>query len=346
MHEPHLRDDPLRALGSARRAYVIPELRLLYISLAKNACTSIKWLMAELAGEDLASLRPTLGTFPDREAGVHNRPLWKKTPRLHELDPEVRRSISAENGWMVFAVIRDPRTRLFSAWENKYLLRNPAYSSKVNRPWAPRIPRGPQDVIADFAMFVHEIAADPDHEVFQQDAHFRAQTYLLAEHAVRYSRIYDISEIPEMMTELEAHVRANGYDGPPLLLSNSNDTPLPANREVFRGGVREEIEKIYASDFDRFWDRWDFSKMEARELTWTDESFAHTHAVIKANERIADLARAARKLETQNERLSERNVVLRQRVRDLEAMAAQPRRSEQQRKLSLPRRAMSRLRRA
>ena len=51
-------DDSLRILGTTRRAYVIPELKLLYISLAKNACTSIKWLMAELAGEDLESLVP------------------------------------------------------------------------------------------------------------------------------------------------------------------------------------------------------------------------------------------------------------------------------------------------
>ena len=30
-------DDSLRILGTTRRAYVIPELKLLYISLAKNA---------------------------------------------------------------------------------------------------------------------------------------------------------------------------------------------------------------------------------------------------------------------------------------------------------------------
>ena len=59
-------DDSLRILGTTRRAYVIPDLKLLYISLAKNACTSIKWLMAELAGEDLQSLVPKAGFYPNR----------------------------------------------------------------------------------------------------------------------------------------------------------------------------------------------------------------------------------------------------------------------------------------
>jgi hypothetical protein len=335
MAEPTVPEDTLRMLGTTRRAYVIPELKLLYISLAKNACTSIKWLMAELAGEDLESLRPTLGFYPNREAGVHNRYIWKKTPRLHEIPPEQRRSISPENGWMVFSVVRDPRTRLFSAWENKYLLRNPAYWSKVDRPWAPRLPTRAEDVIEDFAMFVRELAADPDHEVFQSDAHFREQTFLLAEQYVPYSRIYDISEMRTMVTDLQEHVRAHGYAGPDLVLNNSNDTPLPANREVFAHGVREDIEKIYASDFARFGDQWDFSRMESRELTWTEESFAHVHSVVKANERIADLARAARKVERQNERLRERNAVLEKQVRRLR---------RKKRPDAMPRRAMRRLR--
>ena len=98
-------DDSLRILGTTRRAYVIPELKLLYISLAKNACTSIKWLMAELAGEDLESLVPAAGYFPNREAGIHDRYAWRKTPRLHELPDGVRASISPENGWMIFTVL-------------------------------------------------------------------------------------------------------------------------------------------------------------------------------------------------------------------------------------------------
>lgn len=324
-------DDSLRILGTTRRAYVIPELKLLYISLAKNACTSIKWLMAELAGEDLASLVPKAGYFPNREAGIHDRYAWRRTPRLHELPAGLRPTISSDNGWMIFTVLRDPRSRLFSAWENKYLLRNPAYWRKVDRPWAPRIPTEPQHVIDDFAKFVFEIYDDPDHEVFQSDAHFRSQTFLLQEYAVPYSHLYDISELSTMVDDLTAHVRAQGYQGE-LRLGNSNDTPLPANREVFANGVREAIEKLYAEDFARFPQAWDFSRVENREMQWTRESFAHVRSIVEANERIADLARTARRLSKQNARL-------RRKVADLQATPA-PRGAA-----SLPARVLHRLRR-
>jgi len=324
-------DDSLRILGTTRRAYVIPDLKLLYISLAKNACTSIKWLMAELAGEDLERLVPKTGFYPNREAGIHDRYAWRKTPRLHELPPGMRPTISPENGWMIFTVLRDPRSRLFSAWENKYLLRNPAYWRKVDRPWAPRIPTDPQQVIDDFGQFVFEIADDLEHEVFQSDAHFRAQTFLLQEYAVPYSHLYDISELSTLVTDLTAHVRAQGFDGE-LRLGKSNDTPLPANREVFAGGVREAIEKLYADDFARFPDAWDFSRMEQREMQWTRESFAHVRSIVEANERIADLARTAR-------RLTKQNAALNKKVADLRATSkvtvAAP---------SLPERVLRRLR--
>lgn len=302
-------DDSLRILGTTRRAYVIPELKLLYISLAKNACTSIKWLMAELAGEDLDSLVPSAGFYPNREAGIHDRYAWKRTPRLHELPEGMRPTISAENGWMIFTVLRDPRSRLFSAWENKYLLRNPAYWRKVDRPWAPRIPTEPQHVIDDFATFVFDVYDNPDHEVFQSDAHFRAQTFLLQEYAVPYTHLYDISELKQMVADLTTHVRAHGYTGD-VTLGNSNDTPLPANRDVFAGGVREAIEKLYADDFARFPDAWDFGRVEAREMQWTRESFAHVRSIVEANQRIADLARTAR-------RLNQRNATLQARVNEL-----------------------------
>jgi hypothetical protein len=308
IHEP----DSLAALGSTRRAYVVPELKLLYISLAKNACTSIKWLIAELAGEDLDSLLPTTGPYPTREAGIHNRSVFQRTPRLDELPDGMRETISGDNGWMIFTVLRDPRTRLFSAWENKYLLRNPAYrGAKFTRPWAPRVPTEPQHVIDDFAKFVFDIYDNPDHEVFQNDAHFRSQTFLLREDAVPYTHLYDISELKQFEADLTAHLRAQGHTGE-VALGKSNDTPLPANREVFAGGVREAIEKLYAEDFARFPDAWDFSRVEAREMQWTRESFAHVRSIVDANERIGDLAGIARRLKERNERLEERLARLRE----------------------------------
>ena len=166
--------------------------------------------------------------------------------------------------------------------------------------------------------------------MFQSDAHFRAQTFLLQEYAVPYSHLYDISELSTMVDDLTAHVRAHGYTGE-VALGNLNDTPLPANREVFAGGVPNV--ELYADDFDRFGDAWDFSRVEKREMQWTAESFAHVRSIVEANERIADLARTARRLGKQNA------AALREQVAHLRAQQAAPVGVR-----SLPRRVVRRLR--
>ena len=153
----------------------------------------------------------------------------------------------------------------------------------------------------------------------------------MQEYAVPYTHLYDISELRQMVADLTEHVRAHGYTGE-VTLGKSNDTPLPANREVFAGGVREAIEKLYAEDFARFPDAWDFSRIEAREMQWTKESFAHVRSIVEANERIADLARTVR-------RLSQRNARLEARIDELRAASASPDRAA-----SLPSRVLRRLR--
>jgi hypothetical protein len=50
-------------------------------------------------------------------------------------------------------------------------------------------------------------------------------------------------------------------------------------------------------------------------MQWTKESFAHVRSIVEANQRIADLARTAR-------RLNQRNATLQARVAELRAAGA------------------------
>ena len=47
-----------RGLGG--RSYVLPEHKIMFISVAKNACTSVKWLLADLARGDPPPFHGTL----------------------------------------------------------------------------------------------------------------------------------------------------------------------------------------------------------------------------------------------------------------------------------------------
>jgi hypothetical protein len=101
-------------------------------------------------------------------------------------------------------------------------------------------------------------------------------------------------ELKTLMADLNAHLAAQGHPGD-LTLGRSNSSPFRPCGALFENGVREDIEKIYADDFARFGELWDFSKVEATEVPWTAESFAHAHSIIAVHERLADVVREARK---------------------------------------------------
>lgn len=299
------RADPLKALGGTRRAYVIEPYKVLYISTAKNACTSIKWLIADLAGEQLDD--EPMGLFPSvsHDQIVHRRSAFKNTKRLNELTPEVRSSISPDNGWFVFSVVRDPRARVFSAWQNKYLAHNPSpfYRRWADEPWYPGLATSNEQIIASFGAFVDLMRTNPDHDAFA-DAHFRSQTFLLAQKRVPYSTIYEISELGTMVKDLETHVRANGWQGDQLAMRNVNDTPLKPYAEVFAEPVRSTIEQFYAADFAQFGARWDFGKYE-QVPEWDERQLAAVRQNALVNERVAELLDMVERANTRARRAKE-----------------------------------------
>lgn len=308
------RAEPFASVPGRKRVYVIPEFQILFVSLAKNACTSLKWLMADIAGEDIANFSAGVTTAPSGESRIHSRDSWTKVPRLAQLDEQTLSGIRPDNGWFVFAVVRDPRARLFSAWENKFLLRHPGYTQYRGKPWYPQVPAVPEDVVRDFAKFVEMFAASPDHEL-HRDPHFSTQTRLLAEDTVPYSQVYEISQLGKLLDDLGSHLDAQGR-ARALELARSNDTPLVANGVVFAAGVRERVEQIYASDFERFGQWWDFAKIESKPA-WTPDAFKHAQAVIDLDERIIELRSIAKRATARNRKLTRRVTELKKRVKAL-----------------------------
>jgi hypothetical protein len=298
-------DRDLATFKAKRRLFVLPQWKIAYVSVPKNACTSLKWLMAELGGEDLDRIRRGgIGFNPTRAAQVHDRTTWQHIANVADLDPAVRAQVDPDNGWFVFGVLRDPRLRLFSAWQDKYLLRSPGYWEHWDKPAQPPVPTTPSDIVDAFRSFVQDVSADPEHEALD-DGHVLSQTHALDLDLVRYTRLYDMSELGSMMSDLNGHLAEQGHAGD-LVLGRSNKSPFEPAADVFANGVREAVEKMYADDFSNFGDRWDFSKVAAREAAWTPDAFAHAQSIIAMNERIADVVRAARRQKRQNAKLKVR----------------------------------------
>jgi Sulfotransferase family len=275
--------------------FVLPDWKLVYISTPKAACTSIKWMLADLQGVDERRFYASLSSETTRATTIHQRRgVWgPDTPRLRDLTSEQLADITPENGWFVFTMTRHPGARLWSAWQSKFLLREPRFRAQFRtEPWLPSIPATTNEVIEDWEKFVAAIAATPKMPIMR-DIHFRPQAALLNVGTAWYDRIYDTSEFSEMVRNVRAHLERIGWTGE-LSLRRSNETPLPPLQRAFPGHVRDTIARLYRADLAKLgYD--DAAPPHLRTADYSPDLLAAAGIIAERGERIGDLSRRARR---------------------------------------------------
>jgi Sulfotransferase family len=267
--------------------YVLKRWRTVYVSVPKAACTSLKWMVADLQQEDPEQFYRAMSRETGRSMTIHHRARWQHTPMLPELSDDELEEVHPDNGWFVFAVVRHPSARLWSGWQSKFLLREPHFAAHYpEAPW-PRLPESTSDVVEDFHSFVRTLDREPGQAIFH-DRHFRSQTRLLRDDVVPYSRVYRTSEVGELMGDLERHLKQHGLDQMPTL-RRSNETPLLPVPALFPPEVTTTIGRHYAADFERFgYDDVVPDKM-FRSPDYTPELLAEVGRLVERGERIGDL---------------------------------------------------------
>lgn len=267
--------------------YVMKQWKTVYVSVPKAACTSLKWLVADLQGEDAGHFYQALSQETGRSMTIHHRARWQRTPMLTELSDDELTEIHPDNGWFVFGVVRHPSARLWSGWQSKFLLREPHFVAHYpEAPW-PRLPASTSDVVEDFQSFVSTLGREPEQPIFG-DRHFRSQSRLLRDELVPYSRIYKTAEIGALMGDLEAHLKPFGLEEMPEL-RRSNETPLLPVAALFTPEVNAVIEQHYGVDFARF----GYPDVVPETLSpapeYTPELLAEVGRLVERGERIGDL---------------------------------------------------------
>lgn len=274
-------------------SFVIEPYRLAYVTVPKAACTTLQWLVADLSGETLDGANALPHAAASRRQLVHQRQLWRHTPGVDSFPAERRAAMTREAGWFTFTVVRDPRVRLWSAWQSKLLLRIPRYVAAYGaEPWFPRVPTEPADVVDDFATFVgaYESGAVG---ALAYDGHFRPLVEILAGVDLPDLAVYDLGRLGDLMSDIESQLRPYGRGLPELTRENS--TPLPLTSDVLADGVSERIERCYAADFERFGHLWPASPRTRDASTWTVGSFDDVAMRVEMHERLGDLAAMARR---------------------------------------------------
>ena len=234
-------------------SFVVWDRKVVYVPVTKSACTTLRWMVADLAGEDLDSFHDSTGAQQSRLMTIHGgREKWRHACRLTELSPDRLAQISPDDGWFVFAVVRDPWSRFWSMWQSKFLVRHWSHDRFREEAWYPAVPASTDGVIRDFRAFVEARpwTSDP---LLRDDIHLRPQVQAMHLTDIRYTRIYDLHDLGALFRDLTAHLAEVGRPAEHgLYAPRANENPLPLIPAVLEHGVAGQLEEVYADDFAVF----------------------------------------------------------------------------------------------
>jgi hypothetical protein len=147
-------------------------------------------------------------------------------------------------------VVRNPFARVYSAWESKVLIGDPANLERFGPPGQDDVVvDGQLDVRASFGRFVQQLG-ERSAEWFS-DLHVRPQHLVVHLDAIPYSRVVRIEELDAFVPELRAHLRARGATDPGDPPRANEGLGLPW-REAYDAASIEVVTKLYADDFAAF----------------------------------------------------------------------------------------------
>lgn len=320
-----------------RRTIVLEEYKLLYLPVPKTAWTSMLWLMAHMAGiprERFDRAEDAETTVP---MTVHDRHIWRESGRrLADYTGEARERVLNEDGWLRFAVVRDPATRLWSSWQSKLLRREPHYSRRFReRPWFPAIPESPDDVLRDFHAFVAAL----DREWWDDslgEPHWMPQRDILSR--LQLNHVGRMEQLDDTLNALRAHLGTAATV--PDDLPRENRMPLPYSPVVYDEAAADVIRRRYGPDFEQYGyapvDAVDDADLRAAWHSRADAGLPAVRAVIETHERLALLdevvrerrrelrasAKRLKRAEAERDKKSKRVATLEKKVATLEKRAA------------------------
>lgn len=205
-HHPSLTTSQISS-RLAYSTYVNFERRYMYFEVPKAGCTSIKTFLHRL--ERLPPIEQGRFDRPVRpEALVHLRPRFGM-PTLLDFSDDQQQVILDSPDFFRFTVVRNPYSRLISAWKDKILACAPefifVYEALRGRP-----PRNADDII-QFDEFIEFIARE---NLDICDPHWRRQSAHLFYPALDF-RVGRLENLGQTIEALRVHLNLDEIESPP-----------------------------------------------------------------------------------------------------------------------------------
>ncbi len=216
-----------------------------FLETPKAACSTMKWVVTHLDGRDI--LPRHVGKETSRKMCIHYRNVsrMKALPDLSESDFD---RILDDAAVIRFCVVRNPYSRLLSAWSSKIRLREPSFTWVWDKVAAHA--GSDPDSCPSFESFVNWICET--NEPALANPHWQPMTYQLLPDLVQYTNILHTEsleqELEDVLVKLGADASAKS-----ILSRFATNESLPVNwRSFYNAELADSVAQYYAEDFRRF----------------------------------------------------------------------------------------------
>jgi hypothetical protein len=240
-HYPHI--DPADIAHRLRHSsFVDVSKRYLYFEVPKAACTQMKELLRLHHGAPPIQL--FVGNLMEtrREMFVHARENVPM-PSLLDLDDTTQKEVLESDNFFRFTIVRDPYSRLVSAWKNKVVPCEPG-AERVYLEIKGHLPGMHAKELIAFDEFVCYLQSKGDHSAF--DPHWRRQVDHLFFEALSYSHVGKVEDMGATMDRFQQHL---GLAEP--LMAGKKNVSAPVGLATYNQDLADKVYSLYRADFER-----------------------------------------------------------------------------------------------
>jgi hypothetical protein len=223
-------------------------LGLFYVATPKAACTTLKWWYARALGIDEKILADNSSSETSMDLKIHDL-FGKHAPEVNFLDWNSICQILSDERVYKFALTRNPYTRIFSAWQSKWLLCEPLQTERYRGSaiFKPNV-NSIGDLAESFEIFLEYLYSKEYPNI--RDLHVVPQVDLLGYDFIQYNNVVNIEDSYNFLDKMSTKW---GSQYPhPLSGPRHNEGVFPFASEFITTRSEQLIKLIYSRDFDRF----------------------------------------------------------------------------------------------
>jgi len=239
-HYPNLKFDEV--VSRLRSTYVSIPRRYMYCAVSKAGNTTMKEILHSVEHFPPIKSVGHSPMFSRRDMFLH----WRENvplPSLADLDNKTQKQVLESPDFLRITVVRNPYTRLASAWRNRVLVCEPPHVP-FYRQVKGQLPELGKKSLILFEEFVDHIANKCDLSTCNQ--HWRRQADQLFIKALRYDHIGKVERMEETVKRFQEHLGISK----PLALGRKNSTFAGTVR--FTQALADQIYSLYKEDFVAF----------------------------------------------------------------------------------------------